>query len=151
MQRKGMVFGGLVASVLLGGLVAGAGGCAGPDDAVSSADQAELRGGFPVHRRHFGHDAGSAGALPDGGAGPGDSGTTSSPADAGAPATDCDVCAQASRCCSVVEAERAGCSFSAETCASMSGDARPAYVNACLTYVVSVRGAWSGNPPAECR
>jgi len=80
----------------------------------------------------------------------GSGGTTGNgPADGGA-AADCDICTQAQACCNAVQADR-GCSFSAATCASMTGAARPAYVNACLTEVVSVRGAWSGNPPAACR
>ena len=71
-------------------------------------------------------------------------------ADAG-PVVDCDICTQARRCCEVVEVGGSRCSFSAAACASNAGDARRAYVNACLTYLVTVRGAWRGSPPPECR
>ena len=156
MQLERIGFVGVVAGVLLGGLVAGA-GCEGADEGVSAPGEAELRGGFPFHHRRPGHDAGSvggdAGGMPGGGAGPigsgGADGTGSGPA--GTAPADCDICSQAKQCCSVVEANGPGCSFSAETCASMAGDAHAAYVSACLTYVVSVRGVWAGNPPAECR
>ena len=80
--------------------------------------------------------------------GGGTAGTNGAPG--GDAVADCDVCTQAQQCCNTVEAEP-HCSFSAATCASMAVDARPAYVNACLTYVVLVRSAWSANPPAECR
>jgi len=158
MQRKRIGFLGAAAGVLLGGLVAGTAGCVGADDSVSGGEEAELRGGFPVHRRHFGRDAGSpggsVGGTADGGGAPvgggGSTGSASGSTDSGVPAADCEVCAQAYRCCAAVQTDRAGCSFSAETCSSMTGAARPAYINACLTEVVSVRGAWSGSPPAEC-
>lgn len=149
LERIGLM--GALAGVVLAGLVTGSGCDGAPDDdGVSRAGQAELRSAFPVHRLHPMHDAGSVGGIPGGATGTSGSGG-SAPADGGIVASDCDICGQAYRCCAVVEADRPGCSFSAETCSSMVGDARPAYVNACLTYVVSVRGAWSGNPPAECR
>jgi hypothetical protein len=132
----------------------------GDDVPGTTADAAELHEGFGFHRRHHSPDAGTVGGAAGttgGGAGPVTGGTTGSAtagmggATAGGGATaDCDICTQAQQCCYVVEADP-GCSFSAVTCASMVGDARPAYVNACLTFVVTVRAAWSGNPPAECR
>ena len=70
-------------------------------------------------------------------------------ADGGAVA-DCDVCTQAQQCCDVVASGGPVCSFSAASCSSMVGDARPAYVNACLVFLVTARGA-RANPPAECR
>jgi len=154
MQLGRISFAGMVAGILLGGLVTAA-ACDGTDDSLdSTSGEAELRGSFPFHRRHPGHDAGSVGGAPGGGTAPVGSGGVASPgnppADGGA-AADCDICTQAQACCNAVQGDRGGCSFSAATCASMTGPARPAYVNACLTEIVSVRGAWSGNPPAECR
>jgi hypothetical protein len=78
-------------------------------------------------------------------------GTNGATATDGGSVADCDVCTQANQCCTVVQVEDPNCTFSAATCASEVGEARPAYANACLTYLVTVRGAWSGNPPAECR
>src|SRR3954468_5959322 len=138
-KRTGVV--GAIAGVLLGGLVATV-GCMGPDDEVS-AEAAEL------HRRHHSPDAGNVGGAA-GMTGRDTGGTNGATAVNGGAAADCDICTQAQQCCSVLEGHPQ-CSFSAVTCASMVGDARPAYVNACLTFVMAVRGVWSGNPPAECR
>jgi hypothetical protein len=157
-ERIGVI--GAIAGVVLGGLVATA-GCVGADDEVSSADGAELHGEFGFHRRHHRPDAGNVGGVAGttgGGAGPvtggttggGTAGTNGATAVDGGAVADCDICTKAWQCCNVVQADH-NCSFSAATCAAMVGDALPAYVNACLTYVVTVRGAWSGNPPAECR
>ena len=169
-ERIGLV--GALAGIVLGGLVAAA-GCDGTDDAVSGSDEAELHGGFPFHHRHRGQDAGSVGGGVGGGIA-GSAGTTGSApsvvtggttgggsapsvgtigsgaADGGAVA-DCDICTQAQQCCEAVDADKTACSFSAATCAAEQGEARPAYVNACLVFVVTVRGAWGGNPPAVCR
>ena len=141
LERIGLV--GAIVGVVLGGLVAAA-GCEGAGDAGIGGDEAALHGGGPFHRGHRGHDAGGAGATATAGT------TGSSAADGGAVA-DCDTCTKAQQCCDVVEVGGPGCSFSAATCSSMAGEARGAYVNACLTYLVTVRGAWRGNPPAECR
>jgi hypothetical protein len=147
-ERTGVV--GAIAGVVLGGVVATA-GCVGADDEVSSVDGTELNSAFGLHRRHHSPDAGSVSGVATGRTtGSGTAGANGATAVAGGGAADCDVCAKAQQCCNVVEAAP-GCSFSAVTCASMVGDARPAYVNACLTFVVTVRDAWSGNPPAECR
>jgi hypothetical protein len=155
-ERIGLV--GALAGVMLGGLVAAA-GCDGSDDAVSGDDQTQVQGDFRFHRRHRGQDAGSVGGSAGGTTGVVTGGTTGSGGAAGtsgatpgtgAPATDCDICTKAQQCCQALPAEPV-CTFSAATCASEPGEARPAYVNACLTFVVSVRGAWGGNPPAECR
>ena len=152
--RMGLV--GAIAGVVLGGLFAAA-GCEGVDDEVSSADQAELHGGYWSHRRHRGPDAGSVGGTAGttggggvtGGAPGGRSGATT--VDAGAP-TDCDICTQAQACCIAVRDDNAGCTFSAATCASESGAARPAYVNACLVDLMAVRGVrTAAQLPAECR
>jgi hypothetical protein len=149
--RMGVV--GAIAGVALGGIVATA-GCMGADEEVTTADKAELHEGFGFHRRHHSPDGGNVGGaagMTGAGAGPVTGGTTGpGTTDNGGAAADCDVCTTAQQCCNVVEADP-HCSFSAATCASMVGDARPAYVNACLTFVVTVRAAWSGNPPAECR
>jgi hypothetical protein len=166
LKRIGLI--GAIAGAVLGGLVAVA-GCDGTDDAVGGQDQGELHGGFPFHHRHRGQDAGSVGGAgasggasggvtTGGGMGVVTGGTTGGSAgtagtggaDRGAVA-DCDVCTQAQQCCEVVDADKTACSFSAATCSAEVGDARPAYVNACLVFVVTVRGAWGGNPPAECR
>lgn len=141
MRLKRIGWMGAVAGVVFGGLVAVA-GCVGADDTVSGGDQAELQSGFRSHRRHRGPDAGSAGTT-------GTTGTTSITTDGGA-VTDCDVCTQAQQCCEAVAPGDPVCSFSATNCSSMVGDARPAYVNACLTFLVAGRGA-RVNPPAECR
>jgi hypothetical protein len=159
--RMGVV--GAVAGIVLGGLVAVA-GCEGAgDDAVSGGNEAELHGGSPYHRRHRGPDAGSVGGSVAGTTGGGTGGITGGATGGGTPGrngattadggtvADCDICTQAQKCCEVVQVENPNCTFSAATCASEVGEARPAYVNACLVYVVSVRGVWAGNPPAECR
>jgi hypothetical protein len=127
-----------IGGAVLSAFIAAA-GCAGADDVGTSEQQAELhiRNGF--HHPHHDGDAGTVGISGTGG-GMG-----------AAAAADCDVCTQAAQCCAAVEASDQGCSFNATTCASEVGPARPAYVNGCLTYVVSVRGAWGGNPPAACR
>ncbi len=143
MRTRSFGWAGGIAGVLLTGVVAAA-GCAGADDPGTSETQAELRSGEWFHHPHRDDGAGGTTVAGTGGM----NGSTT--ADGGA-ATDCSICTQAQRCCGVVESQGPGCSFSASTCASMTGAARPAYVNACLTYVVSVRGAWGGNPPAECR
>jgi hypothetical protein len=156
--RTGFV--GAIAGVVLGGFVAAA-GCEGTDDPVSGGTEAELHGGFGFHRGHRGHDAGSVGGGAAGttggapgvitggtsGGGTGTNGVTG--ADGGAVA-DCDICTQAQQCCVVVQGDQPGCTFSAATCASETGDARPAYINACLVYLKAVRGVWAV-PPAECR
>jgi hypothetical protein len=144
-KRIGVV--GAIAGVVLGGLVATV-GCVGADE-VSSSETAELHGGFGVHRPHPRPDAGNVGGV-SGTTGGGSGGTNGATAVNGGAATDCDICTQAQQCCDVL-AGHPQCSFSAATCSSMVGDARPAYVNGCLTFVMAVRGAWSGNPPAECR
>jgi hypothetical protein len=161
MGRIGLV--GAVAGVVLSGLVAVA-GCEGADGAGSGGDEAELRGGFPFHHhQHRGPDAGSVGGnaggatgggtgvVTGGTAGGGSAGTTGVGAADGGSVADCEICTQAQRCCEVVEVEEQSCSFSAATCSAEPGAALPAYINACLTFVVTVRGAWGGNPPAECR
>jgi hypothetical protein len=148
-ERSGVV--GAIAGVVLG-IVATA-GCMGDNDPGTTADAGELQG-FGYHRRPHRPDAGSVGGvagMTGGGAGPITGGTTGPGTTGnGGAAADCDICTTAQQCCNVVEADPA-CSFSAVTCASMVGDARPAYVNACLTFVMAVRGVWSGNPPAACR
>ena len=150
-ERIGVV--GAIAGVVLGGIIATA-GCMGDDEPVTTPDGAALQVGFGFHRRHHSPDAGTVGGvagMSGSGAGPATGGTTGPGTTVnGGAAADCDVCTTAQQCCNVVEADPA-CSFSAVTCASMVGDARPAYVNACLTFVVAVRDAWSGNPPAACR
>jgi hypothetical protein len=139
---------GALAGIVLGGLVAV--GCDGADDTVSAGDEAALHSGFQFHRRHRGADAGSAGGSVAGTTG-GGSGVEGATGTTGrAPSTDCDVCTQAQQCCEAVAPGDPVCSFSAATCSSMDGDARPAYVNACLTFLVAARGA-QANPPAECR
>jgi len=140
---------GAVAGVVLGGIVATA-GCEGADDEGSSEQQAELRGGFRFHHGHRGRDAGSVDGGAAGATGVGPGAVTGAAADAGA-ATDCDVCTRAQECRQAVAPGNDVCMFSAASCASMVGDARPAYVNACLTFLVSARGAQQPNPPAECR
>jgi hypothetical protein len=155
-ERIGLV--GAIAGVVLGGLVAAA-GCDGTGDTVSAPDEAELHGGFRFHRGHFGRDAGSMGggvAGTTGGGmgvvtGGGSAGTSGNGAADGGAVADCDICTQAKQCCDVVQTQQPGCTFSAATCSSMVGDARPAYVNACLVFLNAVRGTWGGNPPAECR
>ena len=134
-ERLGLV--GAIASVVLGGIIA-ATGCQGGDDAVSGSDEAELHGGARFHHGNRGHGAGSVGTNGNGAA------------DGGAVA-DCDICTKTQQCCDVVTSQGPVCTFSAATCASMVGDARPAYVNACLVFLMAVRGTWQGNPPAECR
>ena|SRR5436190_3857750 len=158
--RIGVV--GAVAGVVLGGLVAVA-GCEGAGDATSGGDEAELHGGFPSHQRHHGKDAGSVGGgvagtagggtggVTGGTTGGGTAGTNGTPAADGGGLAECDVCTQAKQCCDVVQVEDPNCPFSAAVCNSEPGDARPAYANACLVYLMTVRGAWRGNPPAECR
>jgi len=162
MRRERIGLLGVISGMVLGGLVAGP-GCGGPDDAVSGGDQEELSGGFLYHRRHRVRDAGSVGGsgagtvdagTPSGtggtiGDGTGGTGGTSGSGPVGG-AEDCGVCTQAQQCCGVVEVDGPGCSFSAATCSSMVGDARPAYVNSCLTFVVAVKDAWAGRPPAGC-
>jgi hypothetical protein len=160
-ERIGLV--GAIAGVVLGGIIAAA-GCEGGDDAVSGSNEAELYGGARFHHGHRGNDAGSvAGSTgtPAGGMGVVTGGTTgggsagsvgtngNGAADGGAVA-DCDVCTKTQQCCDVVTSRGPACTFSAATCASMVGDARPAYVNACLVFLMAVRGAQI-NPPAECR
>jgi hypothetical protein len=150
LERIGLV--GAVAGVVLGGLVAVA-GCGGHYDTGGGADAAELHGGFPFHHRHHGQDAGSAGGSAAGTTGGGGTGgsvgvTTTG---TGGNVASCDLCTQAQACCDVVESEGPGCTFSAAKCASEPGDALPAYANNCLVFLVTVRGAWGGNPPAECR
>jgi len=152
---------GAVIGLVLGGLV-GAAGCDGTDDVVSYGGEAELHSGFPFHHRHRGPDAGSVGGggagtsgggmgVITGGTTGGAAGMNGATAGDGGPVTDCNICTQAQQCCEVVQVTQPTCTFSAATCAAEVGDARPAYVNACLTYVVTVRGAWGGNPPAACR
>jgi hypothetical protein len=135
MRTKGFGSVGGIVGVMLGGLIA-AGGCVGADEPATTEAEGALHGGHRVHRPHSTADAGTTG---------------SSTADAAATADDCGICTQAAQCCLAVQSDPSGCSYSAATCSSMSDVARPYYVNACLTYVVSVRGAWSGNPPAACR
>ena len=157
-ERIGWV--GAIAGVVLGGLIATA-GCDGAGDAVSGADDAELHGGFQFRHGHRRVDAGGvdtggvAGTTGTGTTGTGTgttgTGTTGAGTADGGAAPDCDICTQAQQCCDVVEANGPGCTFSAATCAAEQGEARPAYVNACLVFLVTVRGAWGGNPPAECR
>lgn len=149
LERIGLV--GAIAGVVLGGLVAAA-GCEGADDAVSSPDEAELQGGSRFHHGHRARDAGSVGGSVAGSVGTTGGGTgvvTGGTPDGGAVA-DCDVCTQAQQCCDIVASGGPVCSFSAASCSSMVGDARPAYVNACLVFLVTARGA-RANPPAECR
>ena len=137
LERIGLV--GAIAGVVLGGLVAAA-GCEGADDAVSGPDEAELHGSSRFHQRHTGQDGGSVGSAGTNGNGAADGGSVA----------DCDVCTQAQQCCDVVASGGPVCTFSAANCSSMVGDARPAYVNACLVFLVAARGA-RANPPAECR
>jgi hypothetical protein len=137
MRTKGISWVGRIAGLMLVAVT----GCAGADDPATTEQQGELHGGFSFHHPHHGPDAG--GSMTGGTSGA--NGPTTGPQ------ADCDVCTQAAQCCAVVESGGTGCSFSAATCSSMAGPARPAYVNACLTYVVTVRSAWSENPPAACR
>lgn len=143
MQFERISLVGAIAGVVLGGLVAAA-GCEGADDAVSGPDEAALHGGSRFHHGRPGHDAGSVGTT-GGGAGVVTGGTTG-----GGAVADCDVCTQAQQCCDIVASGGPVCTFSAANCSSMVGDARPAYVNACLVFLVTARGA-RANPPAECR
>jgi hypothetical protein len=139
-ERIGLVA--VVAGVVLGGIVATA-GCEGAnDDTVSGGDEAELQGGGRFHHRHSVPDAGGV-------TGGGTAGTKGATAADGGAVADCDVCTQAQQCCFAVGVQT--CTFSAATCSSMVGDARPAYVNACLTQLSLTRNAWAGNPPAACR
>jgi hypothetical protein len=138
---------GMVAGVVLGGIVATA-GCEGADDDIGPERQAELRSGFRFHHRHGGPDAGTVGGGVGGAAGAG--GAAGTTGRGGAVADDCDVCTQAQQCCEVAAPGDPVCTFNAAKCSSMQGDARPAYVNACLTFLVAARGA-RANPPAECR
>jgi hypothetical protein len=159
LERIGLL--GVISGMVLGGLVAGP-GCGGSDDTVSGGDQEGLSGGFLYHHRHRVRDAGSVGGSPvgsvDGGTQPGTGGTigggtggtTGSGPVGGGVAEDCGICTEAQQCCDVVEVDGPGCSFNAATCSSMAGDARPAYVNSCLTFVVAVKDAWAGHPPAGC-
>jgi hypothetical protein len=123
-------------------------------DQVNGGDETTVQSGFRYHRRHGGRDGGSVAGSPGGGTagatGAGTAGSSGATArDAGTgPVTDCEICTTAAQCCTAVEARQ--CSFSAAACDSMVGDARPAYINACLVYVMSVRGVWGGAPPAEC-
>lgn len=144
LERIGVV--GAIAGVVLGGIVAAA-GCEGADDAVSGPAEAELHGGSRFHHGHRARDAGSVGGS-DGSVG--SVGTNGNGAADGGADADCDVCTQAQQCCDVVASGGPVCSFSAASCSSMVGDARPAYVNACLVFLVTARGA-RANPPAECR
>jgi hypothetical protein len=150
LERIGLV--GVIAGVVLGGIFAAA-GCEGVDDPVSGPDEAELHGGSRFHHVHRVPDAGIVGGGGSGGSvgttGGGTGVVTGGTADGGAVA-DCDVCTQAQQCCDVVASGGPVCSFSAASCSSMVGDARPAYVNACLVFLVTARGA-RANPPAECR
>ena len=154
--RIGLV--GAIAGAVLGALVAMA-GCDGTGDAVSGQDQGELHGGFGFHHGHRGRDAGSVGGGAAGSGGASGGVTTdggqgvgpAAPTGGGSTVADCEICTQAQACCLAVDADQTACSFSAATCGAEQGDARPAYVNACLVFVVTVRGAWGGNPPAECR
>ena len=163
-------FVGAIAGVVLGGVIA-ATGCQGADDGVSGSDEAALHGGARFHHGNRGHGAGGVAgstATPGGGMGVVTGGTTgggsagsvgsvgsvgtngSGAADGGAVA-DCDICTKTQQCCDVVTSQGPVCTFSAATCASMVGDARPAYVNACLVFLRAVQGTWQGNQPAECR
>ena len=146
-ERIGLV--GAIAGVVLGGLVAVA-GCEGADDAVSGPDEAALHGGFRIHHGHRGPDAGIVGGGGSAGATGGGTGVVTGGTPDGGAVADCDVCTQAQQCCDVVASGGPVCSFSAASCSSMVGDARPAYVNACLVFLVTARGA-RANPPAECR
>ena len=158
-ERIGLV--GAIAGVVLGGLVAVA-GCEGADDAVGAADQdqAELHGGARFHHGRRAHDAGTAPGntgttgggtgVVTGGTTGGSAGTNGNGAADGGAVADCDICTKTQQCCDVVTNHGPACTFSAATCSTMVGDARPAYVNACLVFLTTVRGAWQGNPPAEC-
>ena len=147
LERIGVV--GAIAGVVLGGIVAAA-GCEGADDTVSAPDEAELHGGSRFHHVHRGNDAGSVGGGVAGTTGGGTGVVTGGTTGGGGAVADCDVCTQAQQCCDVVASGGPVCSFSAASCSSMVGDARPAYVNACLVFLVTARGA-RANPPAECR
>jgi hypothetical protein len=151
LERIGVV--GVVAGVVLGGLVATA-GCEGTDDTISGEEEAELQSRGRFHRRPRVADAGGvtgAAGTNGGAAGTngGTAGTNGGTAADGGTVADCDVCTQAQQCCSAVGVQ--SCTFSAATCSSMVGDARPAYVRACLTQLWVTSNAWSANPPAECR
>jgi len=145
--RMGWVGG--IAGLMLGVLVAAA-GCAGADDTVTTEQEGELHNGFSFHHPRHRPDGGGANTGGTSGREAPGGMTGSTGSDAGAVA-DCNVCTTAEQCCGAVEGKPAPCSFSATTCSSMTGAARPAYVNTCVTYVASVRGVWAGNPPAECR
>ena len=150
-ERMSLV--GAIAGVVLSGLVAAAPGCGGSDDnyAVGGEEQGELRGGFRSHRRHRANDAGivgsGAGGTAGGATGDGAAGANGTTAPDGDAVANCAMCAKAQQCCAVVE--NRVCTFISETCNSTVDDGQPHI--GCLTYVVSVRGAWGGNPPAECR
>jgi hypothetical protein len=81
---------------------------------------------------------------PDAGAIASDAGTTTT-------AATCDLCTQTQACCLAVDPS-GNCTFSAETCRTgVSDAARPYYIQACLVELVTIRGAWGGNPPEVCR
>jgi hypothetical protein len=155
MGRIGLL--GAIAGIVLGGFVMTA-GCDGADDSVSSNEQGELQRGFWSHRRHRGHYAGTVAGTTGGGEGSGGATGTgtagrsgATPADGGTVA-DCNICTQAQACCQAVRPDPTTCMFSAATCESMSGAARPAYVNACLVDLMAVRGVRTGDQlPAACR
>jgi hypothetical protein len=146
-ERIGVV--GLVAGVMLGGIVAMA-GCEGADDAVSGGDEEEVQSGFRLHRRHRGADAGSV-AGTTGGATGGAGGTNGAVAPGGGAVADSDICAKAERCCKVLPGYPT-CPFkAAPTCPWTVGEVPPDCAVGCITFVMAVRGTWGGNPPAECR
>ena len=160
-MRLGRIgFVGAIAGVVLGGFVMTA-GCDGVDDSASTENQGELHRGFWSHRGHRGQDAGTVGGAAgttSGGEGTGGATGTGTAGQSGATTVDggttwdCDVCTQAQACCQAVRPDPTTCLFSAATCESMSGAARPAYVNACLVDLMAVRGVRTGDQlPAACR
>src|SRR4051812_20873888 len=99
LERIGLV--GLVAGVVLGGLVATT-GCVGSDDTVSGGEEAELQSGR-FHHRHRVPDAGGATGGATAGTNGGTAGTNGGTAGTnGATAADCDVCTKAQQCCFAV-------------------------------------------------
>ncbi len=122
------------------------------------AEQGELHGRPGFHGRRPSDAGGAADAASTGTGGitggPGDAGnvrTDGAVATDGGSITDCGICTQAKQCCEAVTAGGPVCAFNAETCSSMVGDARAAYVRGCGNFVWTTRAAWSGNPPAACR
>jgi len=151
-ERMGLV--GAVAGVVLGGFVA-VGGCEGSDMGTAVAEQGELHG-RPVFHGRRGRDAGGVadagtGGVTGGPAGVGTVGTDGPAATDGGSIADCGICTQAKQCCDEVAAGGPVCAFNAETCSSMVGDARAAYVRGCGDFLWTTSAAWSGSPPAACR